>query len=190
MRLFLALELDAATAEALYLAIAPLRALEPGLAWRPAAKLHLTIKFLGDADEARVSGLVAAASLVAATHRPFGMRLGGVGAFPNFRRPRIVWFGVESEPRLELLHHDLELACLERGYEVEGRPFRPHMTLARVREQLPAERVRALARAARRIAFSATENVDRLTLFDGATGTSAPTGARYRRLHAATLGGR
>jgi 2'-5' RNA ligase len=109
-----------------------------------------------------------------------------VGAFPNFRRARVVWIGVEHEPRLELLHHELELACHDLGYELEGRPFRPHITLARVRSPLPLERARPFARAARDVAFTATQEVAALTLFGS---TLAPAGARYRRLHAAPLEG-
>ena len=80
-----------------------------------------------------------------------------------------------------------EIAAEKVGYELEGRPFRPHITLARVRAPLPAERLRSLARVARRLDHSSTAYVDRLTLFDSVTGDS---GAHYRRLHAATLGGR
>jgi 2'-5' RNA ligase len=188
MRLFLALELPPATADEVVEAVAPLQGeREPRVSWVPAHKLHLTLKFLGEADESRVVALVAAADEVAARHRPFEMELAGVGAFPNFRRPRVVWMGVESEPRLELLHHDVEIAAAETGYEVEGRPFRPHITLARVREPMSTDQARALARAARTITFSATTLVDRLTLLDSA---SVGPGAHYRRLHAATLGGR
>jgi len=187
MRLFLALELAPPAAEETHAAVASLRELEPGLAWVPAHKLHLTMKFLGDADENSVSALMAASDAVAARHRPFEMELGGVGAFPNFRRPRVVWLGVDPDPRLELLHHDVELAAADVGYEVEGRPFRPHVTLARVREALAPDRAKALARAAREVSYSATVPVDRLTLFDSATGVH---GAPYRRLHAAILGGR
>ena len=61
------------------------------------------------------------------------------------------------------------------------------MTLARVRTPLDAERGRALARAARRIAFSATQQVAALTLFESVPG---PAGTPYRRVHAATFGGR
>jgi 2'-5' RNA ligase len=110
-----------------------------------------------------------------------------LGAFPNFRRARVVWIGVEQEPRLELLHHDLELACAQEGFEVEGRPFRPHITLARVRVPLPIERLRGLARVARTVRVKATAPVESITLFES---TLAPSGARYRRVHAATLGGR
>ena len=187
MRLFLALELPPETADALHAAAAPLRDLEPGLAWAPVHKLHLTLKFLGDADDDRLSRLAPLVDRVAMQHRPFEMSIGGVGAFPNFRRPRVVWMGVENEPRLELLHHDVETAAAEAGYELEGRPFRPHITLARVREPLRAGHTRPLARAAREVAFSATVFLDRLTLFDSA---AAGAGAHYRPLHAATLGGR
>jgi 2'-5' RNA ligase len=186
VRLFVAIELDDALREALGHAIAPLRVAEPELAWVHVEKLHLTMKFLGEVDDAGAARLAAAADAVAERHRPFEMTLGGVGAFPNFRRARVVWMGVESEPRLELLHHDLEVACGDAGFEVEGRPFRPHITLARVRVPLPLERARPLARAARRVAFASAGAVRALSLMESSLASS---GARYRRVHAATLGG-
>ena len=187
MRLFFAIELGDAVLDLLDEATAPLRAEAPELAWVPRDKRHLTLKFLGEVEEASASRLVEAADRAAARQHSIEMRVREVGAFPNFRRARVVWIGVEQEPRLELLHHDLEVACAELGFEVEGRPFRPHITLARVRAPLPAERLRALARAARRVRMEAIVQVERITLFES---TLAPSGARYRRLHAAPLGGR
>jgi RNA 2',3'-cyclic 3'-phosphodiesterase len=187
MRLFLAIELPAPLLDALESAIAPLRAEAPEIAWVPVAKRHLTLKFLGDVGEERLDSLVVLADRVAREHRAFSMQLAGLGAFPNFRRARVVWIGVESGPRLELLHHDLELALERVGFEVEGRPFRPHVTVSRVRAPLAVERVRALARAARGVDFSATQPVAELVLFES---TLASSGVRYRREHAATLGGR
>lgn len=186
MRLFFGIELETATAEAVHHAVEPLRVLEPELSWVATPKLHLTMKFVGEVDEVGAQALAAAADSVVGRHRHFDLTLGGVGAFPNFRRARVVWMAVESEPRLELLHHDLEVACADVGYEVEGRAFRPHITLARVRAPLPIDRVRALARAARRVAFAGSSVVDRLTLFESMPGANA----HYGRLHAATLGGR
>lgn len=187
MRLFVALELQPAIAEALDLAVAPLRITEPALSWVPRDKLHLTMKFLGDVDESAAAALQAVATSVAARHRPFDMRLQDVSAFPNFRRARVVWIGVENEPRLELLHHDLEIACGALGYEVEGRAFLPHITLARVRSPLPVDRARTFARLARGVDFAADTDVTSLVLMESAL---APSGTRYRRLHAAPLGGR
>jgi 2'-5' RNA ligase len=187
MRLFIAAELDAPLAGSLEHSIAPLRTLEPDLAWTAPNKRHLTLRFLGDVESSALTPLTTTLDTITATHRPFDMALAGVGGFPSLRRARVLWIGVENEPRLELLHHDLELALETVGYELEGRPFRPHVTLARVRIPLDVERGRALARAARKVAFSATQHVAALTLFESVPG---PAGTPYRRVHTATFGGR
>lgn len=187
MRLFFAIELAGDVQDLLDAATASLRAEAPELAWLDREKRHLTLKFLGDVDEQSLPGLVDAADRVARAHGAMEMSVHDVGAFPNFRRARVVWIGVEQEARLELLHHDLELACAEGGFEIEGRPFRPHVTLARVRVPLPVERLRAFARTARSVRMQATVHVERIILFES---TLAPNGARYRRIHAAPLGGR
>ena len=186
MRLFFAIELAEPLRAALDHATAPLRVAEPGIAWVPPAKLHLTMKFLGEVPEQDAPRLVGVAEAVAARHQLFEMTIGGVGAFPNFRRARVVWIGVAPEPRLELLHHDLEVACGEAGFEVEGRPFRPHITLARVRTPLALDRLKPFARAARRVAYAASGEVRALGLLESTLGSSA---AGYRRVHAAPLGG-
>ncbi|HEX2779458.1 MAG TPA: 2'-5' RNA ligase family protein, partial [Gemmatimonadaceae bacterium] len=72
------------------------------------------------------------------------------------------------------------------GFELEGRPFRPHITLARVRTRLAEERVKPLARAARRVAYAAADEVRALGLLESRAGAG---GAGYRRVHAAPLGG-
>jgi 2'-5' RNA ligase len=186
MRLFLAIELPPDLLDALESAIAPLRADSPEIAWVPPTKRHLTLKFLGDVAEERLDRVIALTDGVARKYRAFSMQLGGIGAFPNFRRARVVWIGVEHEARLELLHHDLEVAGEFEGFEIEGRAFRPHVTLARLRVPLEVERARRLARAARRIDFSATAEVGEITLFES---TLAQSGATYRRVHAAQLAG-
>ena len=187
MRLFFAIELAGTLLDLLDEATDTLRAEAPELAWVAREKRHLTLKFLGDVDEAQVPKLTAAADGAASRHGRLEMTVREVGAFPNFRRARVVWIGVEQDPRLELLHHDLESHCEQEGFEVEGRPFRPHITLARVRAPLPVERMRGLARVARSVRVRAAVPVEHITLFES---TLAPTGAHYRRLHAAPLGGR
>src|SRR2546423_12269227 len=128
MRLFFAIELSVAVAESLHQAGGPLRALEPELGWAAADKLHLTMKFLGDVDDEGAARLIEAADDVARRHRPFEMTLGGVGAFPNFRRARVVWMEVESEPKLEWLQPDLEVAGQAGGVDVDGAPVLWHTT--------------------------------------------------------------
>jgi 2'-5' RNA ligase len=187
MRLFFAIELSDHLLDLLDETTAPLLAEAPELAWVPREKRHLTLKFLGDVAEEALLKLTTAGDRAAGRHERLEMMVREVGAFPNFRRARVVWIGVEQEPRLELLHHDLEEACMHEGFEVEGRPFRPHITLARVRAPLPVERMRSLARVARSVRVQATVPVERITLLES---TLTPSGARYRRVHAAPLGGR
>jgi 2'-5' RNA ligase len=69
----------------------------------------------------------------AARHRAHLLEIDGIGAFPSMRKPAVVWAGILPDPRLELLHHDIEEACAALGFELDGRPFRPHVTLGRVR---------------------------------------------------------
>ncbi|MFI5229860.1 MAG: RNA 2',3'-cyclic phosphodiesterase [Gemmatimonadales bacterium] len=149
MRLFLAINLPSEIRREVSAATAMVRAAASELAWVDDERLHFTLKFLGEASEERVPELQASLAGVAGRHRELVMSLGGVGAFPNFRRARVVWLGVSQEPRLELLHHDVETSCERLGFEIEARPFRPHVTLARVKHAPGEERLRALARAAK-----------------------------------------
>lgn len=184
MRLFLAIDLGAELRHAVYESTAPLREAAPALAWVREEQLHLTLKFYGDVDEGRVSAIVDAMRGVAARHRVIELAVGEAGAFPGFRRARVVWLGVEREPRLELLHHDVEVASEALGFEVDGRAFRPHLTLARVRGRADEAALRALQRAARGVNFRGTLVVRSLDLMRSDL-TSA--GSRYILLDAAPL---
>jgi 2'-5' RNA ligase len=186
-RLFVAIELPAAVLDEVDVATGGLRAAEPELAWTAPRSRHVTMKFLGDVDPERVDAITRMIDDIARAHRPFSIQLAHLGAFPNFRKARVVWLGVAHEPRFELLQHDLELAAHAIGFEIEGRAFRPHVTLARVKTPLEVDRARGLARAARKVDFTASVDVAEMTLFES---TLAPTGARHGRIHAATLGGR
>ena len=163
---------------------AALRTQAPALAWTAAPRLHLTLRFLGETTDEAAQRIPAAVDEVASAHRPFPMRLRQVGAFPNFRRARVVWMGVEPDPRLELLHHDVELACDRLGFGIEGRPFRPHVTLARVPASVGEDVMRPLARLARRVDFAREVGVDRIHLMRSVPGQA---GVAYQRLHHSPL---
>jgi len=186
VRLFLAINLDPTVRRAIVEAAAPLRAAAPSLGWVDDSRLHLTLKFLGDTTDDRVPPLCQAMNDVAGRHRPFAMHIRETGAFPNFRRARVVWMGIEREPRLELLHHDVELATEALGFEVEGRAFRPHLTLARVRERTALEELRQLARASRTVRFEEESAVGSIDLMRSNRGSNS-TAPRYECLHAAPL---
>jgi len=184
VRLFLAINLPADVRRDIVAATAPMRDSAPEIGWVDETKLHLTLKFLDDQPPDTADAVRAAAAGVAGRHRELIMHLGGIGAFPNFRRSRIVWMGVEQDPRLELLHHDIEVACQALGFDVDGRPFRPHLTLARVKHPLADESARALSSAARGVDFGTEVAVQSLDLMQSEL---APNGSKYTTLASAPL---
>src|ERR1043166_5713487 len=124
------------TRRAVYDRAAPLRAAAPHFSWVAADRLHLTVKFLGEQPDDAVPRLAAVMDEVVRRHRWIDTFLDEFGAFPNFRRLRVVFIGMHPDARLEMLHHDVETACGALGYAVEGGPFRPHVTLAGVHERI------------------------------------------------------
>jgi 2'-5' RNA ligase len=178
--------MPAAERRAIVTATAPMRSAARGVAWATEERLHLTIKFLGEQPEAAVSALRESLGHAVTGHTPVTLRLAGLGAFPNLRAPRIVWLGVEPDPKLELLHHDVERACAELGYTMDGRAFRPHITLGRVRDRLAPDTAHDLAAAARRVAYSGTVDVNTLDLM---ASDLSQRGPRYTVVAAIPLGG-
>lgn len=163
-----------------------MRSAAPAISWVSEERLHLTLKFLGEQRENTVSQLRDRMRNVAAALRPVTLTLGGLGAFPNLLQPRIVWMGVAQEPRLELMHHDIELACAALGVELEGRAFRPHLTLGRAKQPVSRQVALALRNAARATDFQSTIEVSAVDLMQS---TLSPAGSRYKVLDSAPLGG-
>ena len=186
MRLFIAVNLPAETRGAIHHAVDPLRLIAPDAMWVAADNLHITLKFLGEVPDVRVPPLRTALEGLAAVHRPFTIELGGVGAFRNLRAPRIVWMAAAQEPKLELLHHDVESASAALGYTMDGKAFRPHVTLARMRGPLGRQAARTFGVAARNVGYAAEVNVRTVDLMEA---TLTPAGSRYTLVQSAPLGG-
>jgi len=127
MRLFIAIELPDAAKRALTW----LKTDIPGARWVPADQIHLTLAFLGEVDEAalvRLTGELARIQLPG-----FQLAFGPLGCFPDRRRPRVLWVGLEPQPRLKHLADGVQEAVLACGIPQEERPFSPHITLARLK---------------------------------------------------------
>ena len=110
--------------------------------------LHVTIRFLGQLTERQLNSVEEAAAAAAAQVEPFALQLGGMGSFPERRAPRVVWAGLaddEGYGHLQILFAAVERELAARGFPPEGRAFAPHITLARVREGVPAEDTRPLS---------------------------------------------
>jgi len=133
VRLFLAIELAAASREALAGLLDGLAARCVGWRFVRADGAHLTLRFLGETDAKTDARCRPRWTAAVAGHAPFRIELGGLGRFPPSGAPRVLWLGVHDLPAGALtgLAVDLEAAARDAGYAAETRPFRPHLTLAR-----------------------------------------------------------
>ncbi len=102
--------------------------------WSPVYNLHITTRFIGEWPEARVPELVD--KLQPLAQRPgLQIDISGIGWFPNPHSPRILFTGVHDNGDLAGLASDTDAALEPLGIEREGRPYRPHLTLARIKDQ-------------------------------------------------------
>ena len=143
--------------------------------WVRPEGLHLTLKFLGTVEESRVPAVEQAFVAACVGTPSLSLSLRDFGTFPAARRPRVIWAGLEADPALELLAHRLESQFEALGFPVEGRPFRPHVTLGRIKEGkwLPGDVAAELQEAHP----AASHLADRVVLFESQPGAG---GARYR----------
>jgi 2'-5' RNA ligase len=149
------------------------------ITWIPPERMHLTIRFIGEADEALGQAIVTALEPPIAV-APFELRLAGCGAFPPHGAPRVLWVGVVSgEDELQAIEHDLSRRLEGVGVPPEGRPYRPHLTLARVRE--PAGlKSRALLGVCADAPVGAAR-VEAITLYESRQSSGGPTYVPLRR---------
>ncbi len=103
--------------------------------WVKPAGMHITLKFLGDIEEQRIPELGEKIRESCAGRSCFPVRLSGTGVFPGMKRPRVLWVGiVEGAEELRAIFQNLDPRLSEIGFSEEKRPFRPHITLGRIKE--------------------------------------------------------
>jgi len=144
IRTFIAIELTAALHRALSDAQAQFKRDRAArfVRWVAPDDIHITLKFLGDVRADQLPDLLRALADACTGSPPFTLTLGGAGAFPNTRRPNVVWIGARGQIEIAArLAQKIDAACTALGFAREERPFAPHLTLGRVkREASPGER--------------------------------------------------
>ena len=135
------------------------------LTWVKPDAMHLTLRFLGEVDAEPLGRFGKLLSEGYEGLSPFELRICGTGAFPNGRRPSVLWVGVEpSAGPLTRVQEVAERAAREIGLAAEDRAFHPHLTVARVKD--PREGAKALPYWEREQGFEAGAfAVDGVTLF-------------------------
>jgi len=133
VRTFIAIELPGWMQNRLAEVIKRLKKLgATGVRWMPSHNIHLTLKFLGEISPANLETLSSLIRAEASRQDPFEVSVSGLGTFPNSRRPRVIWVGVQAPPALSTLQANIEAETRRLGYAAEERGFSPHLTLGRV----------------------------------------------------------
>lgn len=133
MRLFTGLAPDHHVIESLARALGELRPLAP-LNWSPVENLHITSKFIGGWPEERLAEMQSALNTVKAPAE-FTVTVSGFGYFPNSHHPKAFFAGVEMTAELAALARQIDEAVAPLGVKREERPYTPHLTLARIRNE-------------------------------------------------------
>jgi RNA 2',3'-cyclic 3'-phosphodiesterase len=186
MRLFIAIDLDEAAREAIAeeqrRLKASIRSVRARMKWVRPEQMHLTLVFLGEVAEARVSPIIESIGQPI-PRPPFDLAFGGAGVFPSRGAPNVLWVGAllgEAET-IEVQRH-LADRVAPLGFSLERRPFRPHLTLARLKDSRPADRTAILAAEHQKLV--ATTRVDHATLYQSKLSSQ---GSSYLALARATL---
>jgi 2'-5' RNA ligase len=135
VRLFVALEIPAAVRDNLAVQINELRDLpaplvDKRLRWVRSENLHVTLKFIGEVEAAKLDGIRSALTAIG-LDAPVGVRFRGLGFFPDEKHPRVLWVGLHASGNLPVLARDIDGALEGQGIARDLRAFTPHLTLAR-----------------------------------------------------------
>jgi 2'-5' RNA ligase len=154
--------------------------------WVPAHNVHLTLKFLGDVSPSSLDQVKQIMQTEAAQVQPFEVQIEGLGSFPNSRRPRVLWVGLNAPAALTALQHSIDAAAARLGFESEDREFSPHLTIGRVRQNLSTSELQRIRTALEetRVGNLGTTQVGAVHLFKS---DLQATGSVYTELFSAPL---
>jgi 2'-5' RNA ligase len=182
IRAFIAVNLAPVTIEEIAKVQSALRATKGDIRWTRAEGWHLTLKFLGDIAQDQVTPIVEALRKAFHMQPPVRTIAQGLGAFPNLKRPRVVWAGLSSDG-LNVLSEKSETALTSLNFPPEDREFIPHLTLGRVRSLRGWEQVLAIVKANEQTYFGESV-IDHVTLYQS---NLHPDGAVYYPLGSIAL---
>ena len=187
LRVFIAVEIPLPIRQAIFEKTGVLRnAVGPLIRWVPVGNMHLTLKFIGEVSPANMELLSQMLSVETRGGAPFQMQVGGLGAFPSARRARVIWIGLQAPAVLASLQHGIESATARLGYETETRPFSPHLTIGRVKQQVSAGEQQQIRTALEQtqVGDLGTAEVKEVHLFKS---DLQPGGSIYTRLFSSSL---
>ena len=185
IRSFLAIELPATVQANIGKIEEAAKATSADVRWVSPGRIHLTLKFFGNIEESKIDSIAAAIQGPVSAAKPYHLSVRGTGAFPNLRNPRVIWIGlVDEEGRLAVLQKEVEFSLKTIGFEPEDRPFRPHLTLGRVKSSRGKEELIRIVEKYREEEIG-TFQVEKSVLFKS---DLTPAGPIYTPLREVRLG--
>jgi 2'-5' RNA ligase len=154
--------------------------------WVAPENIHLTLKFLGDVSTNNIEVLTELLEAETANQKPMVISVGGIGAFPKIRNPRVIWVGIEAPAELVALHRTIDSQTARIGYAPDRRPFSPHLTLGRVSRNATPRDVRKIGDvlANQKIGFLGVARIREVHLYRS---DLKPSGAVYTKLFTAAF---
>jgi 2'-5' RNA ligase len=154
--------------------------------WVAVENMHLTLKFLGDIPSANVEVLTQMIHTEADSFNCFDVSLTGIGSFPSSKRPRVIYIGIQAPAALEAFQRQLESATHRLGYTAGERAFAPHLTIGRVRQNIPVDDQQRIRSALEESTIDSlgTASVNSVHLYKS---DLKPTGPLYTKLFSAHL---
>jgi RNA 2',3'-cyclic 3'-phosphodiesterase len=124
------------------------------VSWVKQTNLHFTLKFLGGISPAQIERVCEAVKRAAEAYSAFNLQLREAGCFPSEGKPRVLWVGLAEVPAaLSGLYSSIDSNLSMLGFPAESRPFKPHLTLGRVRSPQDTRHTRPLVQAMKSAAF-------------------------------------
>ena len=154
--------------------------------WVGVTNIHLTLKFLGDVSLSNLNMLTDMIHAEVSSHHQFDISVGGSGAYPSIRQPRVIWIGVEAPQELIAVQNGISSATAKLGYAREDKAFSPHLTLGRVSRNATSQDVKAISQTLEktRVGFLGAACVEKVHLYRS---DLHPTGAEYTQLFSSSL---
>lgn len=185
-RAFLALLLPPRLLEAAWEVSLRMQAAAPPrlVRWVPKENFHLTLRFFGDLEPARLERALAETAALDGTFPAVRARLGRVSAFPSESRPSVLWIGLESHGRLEALATEVDRHLVAAGFGPADKPWKSHLTLGRIgrEERISPPVARNLLSSGRLTAETSEDTIGAIALIESEL---RPQGARYTPLRTA-----
>jgi 2'-5' RNA ligase len=152
--------------------------------WVSKDQMHLTLAFLGDTEENIIPDLVSGIETIMNAHHSFTLTLAGLGVFRNIHDPRVIWTGCESEKEFHGIKLETDKVLTALGFEVEDRPFSPHLTLGRIKFIRHPNHLGQLIGVYMDTVFQ-SEKIQKILLYESKLTTDGP---EYTPMHKFVLG--